>query len=301
MVEKVLVDKSNLTEMADKLREVNGTTGSISVDELTDGVVNGLGSGGEPVLQEKTVIPSTTKQEVTADNNYDGLSKVTVEAIDPTDLTPDLFNVGSASDLLYGKQLIDESLNKVTGTMPNNGTINKTMDGIDVKSVTVPAGYTSGGTVALDGTIDGIADDQAGLIAQIQTALEGKAAGGGTGGSSGGRIATGTFTPGTNAATATVTGLPFKPSFVEIMAAYDAGSTPLSSNTIYLVGLKKGVIAGTAIDTWVYLMSSVVYGPGYTMAAASLAFKDDGFKVNARAGTRTAYLVPVTYSYIAIE
>lgn len=191
MAEKVLIDKSNLTEMADKLREVNGTTDNITVDELTEGVVNGLGSGGDPVLQEKTVIPSTTKQEVTADSNYDGLSKVTVEAIDPTDLTPDLFRPGSASDLLYGKQLIDESLNIVTGTMPNNGAVNETMDGIDVKSITIPAGYTSGGMVSLDGTIDGIADDQAGLIAQIQTALEGKAAGG-DGGTEGG-VCTVTF------------------------------------------------------------------------------------------------------------
>lgn len=60
--------------------------------------------------------------------------------------------------------------------MPNNGSISETMDGIDVKTITIPSGYTSGGTVSLDNTIDNEVKDQAELIAQIQTALEGKTA-----------------------------------------------------------------------------------------------------------------------------
>lgn len=42
----------------------------------------------------------------------------------------------------------------IKGTMPNNGAMNKTMDGISTKSISVPSGYTSGGTVKLDDTID---------------------------------------------------------------------------------------------------------------------------------------------------
>lgn len=92
---------------------------------------------------------------------------------------PSLTNEGTSADLLASKELIDQDGNIITGTMPNNGAISKTMDGIDVKTISIPAGYTSGGSVSLDSTIDDEVDEQTDLISQITTALEGKAAGGG--------------------------------------------------------------------------------------------------------------------------
>lgn len=96
-----------------------------------------------------------------------------------TDL-PELSNEAVASELLSGKQLIDDEGNVVTGTMSNNGAINKTMDGINTKSITISKGYTTGGTVSLDNTIDNEVNTQGNLMSQIKTVLAGKAAGGGT-------------------------------------------------------------------------------------------------------------------------
>lgn len=106
------------------------------------------------------------------------LNKVNALPEAGTDL-PALDNEGLASDLLTGKQLIDDEGNVVTGTMSNNGAINKTMDGINTKSITISKGYTTGGTVSLDNTIDNEVNTQENLMSQIKTVLSGKAAGGG--------------------------------------------------------------------------------------------------------------------------
>jgi hypothetical protein len=95
---------------------------------------------------------------------------------------PELSNEGTASDLLSGKQLISSEGEVVTGNMANNGAVTSTMDGINTKSVSIPAGYTSGGTVSLDNTIDNEVDTQTDLIAQIASALEGKVTGSSGGG-----------------------------------------------------------------------------------------------------------------------
>lgn len=59
-----------------------------------------------------------------------------------------------------------------TGTIPNNGNTSATMDGIEVKTITIPEGYTSGGTIRLDNTIDTEVTEQAGLLALIESKVD---------------------------------------------------------------------------------------------------------------------------------
>lgn len=64
--------------------EIDRINGEVSGQEtLIDEISAILNSkaGSNPKLQEKTVIPSAVQQEVMPDAEYDGLSKVTVEAI----------------------------------------------------------------------------------------------------------------------------------------------------------------------------------------------------------------------------
>lgn len=116
---------------------------------------------------------SPLKQNTTTIQNLINTINSLPEASSGVEL-PTLTNEGSASDLLSGKQLIDADGNIVTGTMTNNGAITSTMDGINTKSIAVPAGYTSGGTISLDDTIDNEVDTQADLITQITTMLDSK-------------------------------------------------------------------------------------------------------------------------------
>ena len=60
----------------------------------------------------------------------------------------------AAGDILAGKKIVSSTGAVVEGTMPNNGAINKTIDGLTATSVTIAAGYTSGGTVSLTDDIE---------------------------------------------------------------------------------------------------------------------------------------------------
>jgi len=122
---------------------------------------------------------SLTAKGQTAADTYDDVPAL----IDAISTGSNVTGVTATADkVLDGSVFVDSTGAEVEGTMPNNGAIDETMDGIDKKTVSIPRGYTSGGTVSLTDDIDNIADEQTDLISQIQTALEGKAAGGGEGG-----------------------------------------------------------------------------------------------------------------------
>ena len=109
----------------------------------------------EIVLQDKTVTPTMSPQSVTPDDGH-VLSKVTVSAI------PAIYGDATEADavaanILSGKKAIVKVNNVATmveGTMTDNGAITGSIDGLTTTSYTVPAGYTTGGTVSLTNDIN---------------------------------------------------------------------------------------------------------------------------------------------------
>ena len=113
--------------------------------------VTGDYSGDAANLQSKTITPTETEQNVTADTGYDALSQVTVNPI-PGQYKDVSTVTAIAADVLSGKIIVTED-GEVSGTMENRGRMNGTV-GMDDESYEVSAGYWSGGTVSIDESIE---------------------------------------------------------------------------------------------------------------------------------------------------
>lgn len=110
-------------------------TGKVSVSLET--------KSATPTKSPQTISPSTGKL----------LSSVSVAAI--PEAYQDVTGVTAvAADVLTGKVIVSATGEKINGTMANNGTISGTIDGLTATSYSVPAGYTSGGSVSLTNAIE---------------------------------------------------------------------------------------------------------------------------------------------------
>lgn len=146
---KAFVDKTGAI-VAGTMVNNGAVTQILDATVITYTIPKGYHSGTGTVsitLESKTITPTKAQQKVTP---TDGkvLGSVTVEPI------PENFIDTSDATATADKVLKDETFYaggvKGTGTMANNGATSGTLDGIHTTSVTVPAGYTSGGTVTFD-------------------------------------------------------------------------------------------------------------------------------------------------------
>ena len=117
------------------------------------GTVSGVAGGGNYTLQAKTVTPTKTQQSITPDDGKYGLSSVTVEAI-PDNYQDVSATTAEAGDVLANKVYTAADGTTTTGIMPNNGALALNFDPMTQTSVSIPAGYTSGGAVTLTNDLE---------------------------------------------------------------------------------------------------------------------------------------------------
>lgn len=111
------------------------------------------GSGKVSIsVETKSATPTKTAQTITPSTGK-VLTSVSVAAI-PAAYQDVTAVTAEAADVLSGEKFVSKTGAVVTGSMPNNGSTSGSIDGLTTLSVTIPAGYTTGGAVSLTGDIE---------------------------------------------------------------------------------------------------------------------------------------------------
>lgn len=117
------------------------------------GTVSGVSGVGEYILEPtKTVTPTKQQQNVTPSSGFYGLEGVTIQAI-PSIYQDITVVTAAAGDVLSGKIIVDAAGTVIAGTMADNGTVSGSVNGITTTSVSIPTGYSGGGTIVFDDSL----------------------------------------------------------------------------------------------------------------------------------------------------
>lgn len=118
----------------------NGTSTYQASNDNLDGYSSvAITTNVQPTLQSKTISPTTSSQTISADNNYDGLSQVTINAVtNSIDSNITAGNIKKDVSILGVTGTYDNSSDLGTKTITENGTYNASSDSLDgYSSVTV--------------------------------------------------------------------------------------------------------------------------------------------------------------------
>lgn len=166
LIAKGVVIPANATfsEYASLINSIKTGTSSAEVTATRANVLAGTRTitkdSGDAIVEGTMPNYSGTQQDT--DDVWIGNGYINMSVKNPgyyagnSDLRSAASNFGNAqqSNVLVNNSFTSENGIKLDGAMPNNGDTSNTINGLTVTSVTIPAGYTSGGTISLTGDIE---------------------------------------------------------------------------------------------------------------------------------------------------
>lgn len=187
---KVIAERQELVDIADAVREKTGDNKSMGIGEIARNI-RGMSTGGVINTQSKTVSPTEEQQEVTPDSGYNGLSKVTVNAIEsdyvgsnvPRENAKNITPTKSSQVAVFSGTYVNGDIS--VEAIPDEYITTTDADAIAEEIALNKIAYVDGKKVVGSFTIENevsnqeeIISTQDEMIASIVNALEGKAAGG---------------------------------------------------------------------------------------------------------------------------